>query len=142
MEGRRPDASESQLVERARGGDVAAYEALVRRYQELAFRVAYVVTGSVVEAEDATQDGFVWAYYALGRFRRDAPLRPWLLRIVAYAARNRRSSASRRPTVELALVESVPRMIRPNRPRPRPAQPSSAMNSWRRCMPCGTRTGP
>ncbi len=56
MEGRRLDESESQLVERAQGGDVAAYEALVRHYQELAFRVAYVLTGSAVEAEDATQD--------------------------------------------------------------------------------------
>ena len=56
MEGRRRDESWSPLVECAQGGDVVAYEALVRRFQELAFRVAYVLTGSAVEVEDATQD--------------------------------------------------------------------------------------
>jgi RNA polymerase sigma factor (sigma-70 family) len=84
------------LVERARNGDVNAYEALVQQYQELAFRVAYQVTGDAADAEDAAQEAFVNAYYALGRFRAGAPFRPWLLRIVANEARNRRTSAHRR----------------------------------------------
>ncbi len=104
MEGRPLDESESRLVERAQRGEVDAYEAIVRRYQELAFRVAYLITGSAAEAEEAAQEGFVRAYYALGRFRRQAPLRPWLLRIVANAARNRRAASARRPTVPLALA--------------------------------------
>ena len=104
VEGRPLDESESRLVERAQRGEVDAYEAIVRRYQELAFRVAYLITGSAAEAEEAAQEGFVRAYYALGRFRREAPLRPWLLRIVANAARNRRAASARRPTVPLALA--------------------------------------
>jgi RNA polymerase sigma-70 factor (ECF subfamily) len=90
---------EAALVEQARQGDVNAYEALVLRYQELAFRVAYQVTGNAADAEDAAQEAFVNAYYALGRFRVGAPFRPWLLRIVANEARNRRSSASRRASL-------------------------------------------
>ena len=74
MEGRPLDETESALVERARQGDVAAYEELVRRYQALAFRLAYTILGSVEDAEDATQEGFVRAYHALPRFRRGAPL--------------------------------------------------------------------
>lgn len=92
------------LIERARGGEAAAYEVLVRRYGALAFRVAYLVTGSAAEAEDAAQEGFVRAYYALPRFRRDAPFRPWLMRIVANAARNRRAAAIRRPTLSLEIA--------------------------------------
>jgi RNA polymerase sigma factor (sigma-70 family) len=93
------------LVERARNGDVNAYETLVQHYQELAFRVAYQVTGDAADAEDAAQEAFVNAYYALGRFRSGAPFKPWLCRIVANEARNRRASAQRRTVLaQRALV--------------------------------------
>ncbi len=103
MEGRPLDDTESGLVERARRGDVRAFEEIVRRYQDVAFRLAYTILGSPEEAEDAAQEGFVRAYHALDRFRLDAPLRPWLLTIVANAARTRRASAARRPTLTLHL---------------------------------------
>jgi RNA polymerase sigma-70 factor, ECF subfamily len=103
VEGRPLD--DTALVERARNGDVNAYEALVQQYQELAFRVAFQVTGNAADAEDAAQEAFVNAYYAFGRFRAGAPFRPWLLRIVANEARNRRTSAHRRTAlVERALA--------------------------------------
>lgn len=103
MEGRPLD--DTALVERARNGDVNAYEALVQHYQELAFRVAYQVTGNAADAEDAAQEAFVNAYYALRRFRSGAPFKPWLCRIVANEARNRRTSAQRRIVLaERALV--------------------------------------
>jgi RNA polymerase sigma-70 factor (ECF subfamily) len=92
---------EEGLIERTKRGDVDAYEALVHAYQGLAFRTAYLITGSVGDAEEAAQDGFVKAFRAIRRFRRGEPFRPWLLRIVANEARNRRRSAGRR--VQLAL---------------------------------------
>jgi RNA polymerase sigma-70 factor, ECF subfamily len=58
-------------------------------------RTAYIVAPEA-DAADAVQDGFLKAYAALPRFRVDAPFRPWLLRIVANEARNRRRSADRR----------------------------------------------
>ena len=73
---------------------------LVRTHQDVAFRTAWLVTGSAAEAEDAAQDAFVKAWKALPRFRRGAPFRPWLLAIVANEARNRRRSAGRRAAVE------------------------------------------
>ena len=91
-------------MERARRGDQDAYGDLVTRYQALAARVAYVITANASEAEDVTQDAFVKAYYALDRFREGAPFRPWLLRIVANEAKNRKAAASRRPTVELTVA--------------------------------------
>lgn len=78
-----------------------AYGELVTRYQGLAERTAYVITRDAAVAEDAAQEAFIKAYYALGRFRSGAPFRPWLLRIVANEAINRRNAAARRPTVDL-----------------------------------------
>jgi len=78
-------------------------------HQGIAFRTAYLLSGSAADAEEAAQDGFVKAYRALGRFRRGAPLRPWLLRIVANEARNRRRSALRRERLALRVaVEDRP----------------------------------
>jgi RNA polymerase sigma factor (sigma-70 family) len=93
--------TEAELVERAKRGDQDAYGELVHAYQGIAFRTAYLLTGSAADAEDAAQDAFVKAFYALGRFRRGAELRPWLLRIVANEARNRRRSAGRRANLAL-----------------------------------------
>jgi RNA polymerase sigma-70 factor (ECF subfamily) len=93
--------TEEELVERARRGDGAAFALLVRDHQEIAFRTAYLITRNAADAEDAAQAGFVKAFRALGRFRRGAPLRPWLLQIVANEARNRRRSAGRRDALAL-----------------------------------------
>jgi RNA polymerase sigma factor (sigma-70 family) len=90
------DPGEALLVERARHGDAAAFGELVTIHQAAAFRVAYVLTGSTAEAEDAAQEGFVKAYLALDRFRAGAPFRPWLLAIVGNEARNRRRARGRR----------------------------------------------
>ncbi|MGH2817167.1 MAG: RNA polymerase sigma factor [Actinomycetota bacterium] len=107
MEGRPLD--ELELVERAKKGDTDAYEVLVRTYQGVAQRTAYVITGDAGDAEDAAQSAFIKAYYALGRFRSDAPFRPWLLKIVANEALNRRRSAGRREGLRLRLEEDRPR---------------------------------
>src|SRR5262249_61088051 len=88
--------TERQRIARAKRGDAAAYEELVRMYQGIAFRTAWLVAGNAADAEEATQDAFVKAYRALWRFRGGAPFKPWLLRIVTNEARNRRRSAARR----------------------------------------------
>jgi len=106
VEGRPLDQEEVQLVERARGGDVRAYESLVRRYQQLAYRTACLITGSAADAEDATQEGLVKAWHALDRFRSDAPFRPWLLTIVANEARNRRRSGRRQDDLAMRVAEA------------------------------------
>ena len=103
MEGRPED--DAELFVRAQRGSIDAYEEIVQRYQQLAFRTAYVITGSAAEAEDAAQDAFVKAYRALSSFRAGAEPRPWLLRIVANEARNRVRSAGRRQRLELRLAE-------------------------------------
>jgi RNA polymerase sigma factor (sigma-70 family) len=104
----RPPAADSELVARAKRGDVQAYEQIMREHQGIAFRTAYLVTGNAADAEDATQEAFFKAYRALGRFRTGAPFRPWLLEIVANEARNRRRSAGRRAAVDLRVATEAP----------------------------------
>ncbi len=92
---------EADLIERARRGDVSAFEALVRAHQEIAFRTAWIASGGADDAEDAAQEGLMKAFAALPRLRPDAPFRPWLLTIVANEARYRRRSATRRQALAL-----------------------------------------
>jgi RNA polymerase sigma-70 factor (ECF subfamily) len=99
---------DAELVDLATDGDVSAYEELVSRYQGIAHRVAWLVVRQAGEAEDAVQEAFVKAYYALPRFRPGAPFRPWLLRIVANEARNRARSAKRREGLVLRAVAADP----------------------------------
>ena len=100
-------AVEALLVRHALGGDPEAYGGLVAMHQSAAFRVAYVLLGDAAEAEDAAQEGFVKAYLALRRFRVGEPFRPWLLRIVGNAARNRRRARSRRDGVLDRAIAAV-----------------------------------
>jgi RNA polymerase sigma-70 factor (ECF subfamily) len=96
---------EQKLVDRAKRGELDAYEEIVRAHQAIAFRTAWVITGSAADAEEAAQDAFVKAHAALPRFRRGAPFRPWLLTIVANEARNRARAAGRRERLALRARE-------------------------------------
>jgi RNA polymerase sigma factor (sigma-70 family) len=102
--GDRPLAEDDRVAQ-AKQGDTRAYGTLVEEHQMIAFRTAYLITGSTADAEDAVQEAFVKAYRALGRFRHGAPFRPWLLSIVANEARNRRRSAGRRERLALRAAE-------------------------------------
>jgi RNA polymerase sigma factor (sigma-70 family) len=108
---------DAELIARARTGDVAAYEAIVRRYQGVALRTAHLICPET-DADDAVQEAFIKAFDALPRFRDGAPLRPWLLRIVANEARNRRRSAGRRHGLALRAADAA----EPGRAVPGPEQ--------------------
>ncbi len=118
------------MIARAQRGDSAAYEEIVQRYQQVAFRTAYVITGTSADAEDAAQEAFVKAYRALYRFRLGSDLRPWLLRIVANEARNRIRSSGRRHQLELRLAEG----FRPGDAAPSPEAVAIAADERRRLL--------
>ena len=99
---------EAELVSRARAGDASAFAELVHMHQTVAFRTAYLITGTAADAEEAAADAFLKAYRALGRFRMGRPFRPWLLAIVANEARNRRRAAGRRQALELRAAQLRP----------------------------------
>jgi RNA polymerase sigma factor (sigma-70 family) len=87
---------DTQAIERAAGGDAASFGLLVERYQEVAFRAAYLILRDAGAAEDVAQDAFVRAYQRLHTFRRGEPFRPWLLRIVTNLALNEVRARTRR----------------------------------------------
>jgi RNA polymerase sigma-70 factor (ECF subfamily) len=80
--------SDARCVERARWGDAAAFEVLVRRYFRAAYAVALAVVGNRFDAEDVCQDAFLRAAARLDECRDGAKFAPWLLRIVRNAALN------------------------------------------------------
>ena len=80
-----------------------AYASLLRLHEDAARRLALVLCGAA-DADEAAQDAFVKAWYGLDRFRDGSPFRPWLLRIVANEARNRRRASGRRSGHELRFA--------------------------------------
>jgi RNA polymerase sigma-70 factor (ECF subfamily) len=93
---------DSNLVRRARGGDLAAFSELVERHRAVVYRVAARMVGSD-DAEDVTQEAFLRAFHRLDRFRGDAPFLSWLLRIAHNAALDTLGRRQRdpRPSEEL-----------------------------------------
>ena len=78
----RPDQnSEETLIARASKGDLEAFNHLVLTYQDMAFHHAWAMLNDRSLAEDVTQESFIKAFQAIGRFR-GGSFRAWLLRIV------------------------------------------------------------
>jgi RNA polymerase sigma-70 factor, ECF subfamily len=86
------------LVDRARRGDVAAFEQLVRQHRDRAYGVALRICRDRDDADDVTQDAIVRAWRALPDFRGDARFSTWLYRIVTNLALNRVTRARERPS--------------------------------------------
>lgn len=93
------DLDDAHLVARARSGQVDAFEELVRRHRERAYRVALRMLRDAREAEDATQDALLQAWRSLERFRGDSTFGTWLYRIVVNRCLN--VLRARKPTAEL-----------------------------------------
>jgi RNA polymerase sigma-70 factor (ECF subfamily) len=98
---------EAALIASAIAGDGDAYGRLVRRYERVSYRVAAAVAGSAADGEEAVQNAYVKAHRSLPRFRRGAPFRPWLLRIVVNEARNVRRSELRHRRLAVRAAEVV-----------------------------------
>ena len=77
------DASDAELVSRARTGDDRAFEELVRRYRNDVYGLSYHFLRNREEAWDVSQEVFIKAYRSLAYFRGEAGFKTWLLRIAA-----------------------------------------------------------
>ena len=74
-------ADDLTLVKRAQDGDAAAYDVLVRKYQQRIYATLYNMTSNHEDASDLTQDTFIKAYQALKSFKGDAGFYTWVYRI-------------------------------------------------------------
>lgn len=70
------------LVERAKRGDVEAFEQLIGQYEKKVYNLAYRLTGRHEDASDIAQEAFLRAYSSLPDFRGDSSFATWLFRIV------------------------------------------------------------
>src|SRR5499425_1426831 len=81
-----PVSDEMALVQAAKGGDVAAFEELVRRYDRNVFRIAQHITQNHEDAEDVVQDAFLKAFQNLQNFQEQSKFYTWLVRIAVNEA--------------------------------------------------------
>ena len=87
--------TDSELVERSRDGDGAAFGELVVRHGSAVYQAALAVLGSPAEAEDVAQEALVQAFRRLADFRGDASFKTWVVTIGWRQALNRRRSILR-----------------------------------------------
>jgi RNA polymerase sigma-70 factor (ECF subfamily) len=95
------------LVQRARRGDAAAFEALVRRHYRAAYAVALSLLGNAMDAEDVCHDAFLKGLQRLEELRSPERFAGWLLQITRNAAKNFRAGRRVRAAAPLDTV-SVP----------------------------------
>lgn len=93
------DRDDAEVIRAVLAGDVDRYAELVDRYQQRALRLAFSFLGNYEDARDVSQDAFVSAYRALGRFRGGARFSTWLYRIVVNRCKDVWKSRARRPVV-------------------------------------------
>ena len=100
-----PVSDELALVQAAKGGDVGAFEELVRRYDRNVFRIAQHITQNREDAEDVVQDAFLKAYRNLDQFQGQSKFYTWLVRIAVNEALMK--LRRRRPERMVSLDEDV-----------------------------------
>jgi RNA polymerase sigma-70 factor (TIGR02960 family) len=98
----------TELIDRARGGDETAFQQLVDPYQRELHVHCYRILGSVADAEDAMQETLLTAWRGLGQFEGRASVRTWMYRIATTRCLNILRAASRRPPMNLSLDVEPP----------------------------------
>ena len=96
------DPVEADLLRKARGGNLFAFEEIVKRYQRRVYAVARRIVRRHEVADDVTQEAFLRAHQSLASFDATRPFGPWICRIAANLAINHVRSAEAR---EQALPE-------------------------------------
>ena len=100
-EAQKRGAESAELVARAKGGDQAAFDELVRKYRARVYSLALHLTGQASDADDITQDAFLKAYHKLPEFEGRSEFFTWIYRITLHRALNAKRDRSRRRTVPI-----------------------------------------
>jgi RNA polymerase sigma-70 factor, ECF subfamily len=83
MQGNEQAIEDRELIGRAQGGEMAAFESLVERHRDRVFGLALRMTRSEADAAEITQETFLSAFQHLGEFRAEAAFGSWVHRIAA-----------------------------------------------------------
>src|SRR6476620_1881357 len=98
---------EQQQIEAAQRGNLGAFNDLVTAYESRVYNLCYRMLGQADAAADATQDTFLSAYQAIGRFR-GGSFKAWVLRIASNACYDQLRRRQRRPTQSLDAMMDDP----------------------------------
>jgi RNA polymerase sigma-70 factor (ECF subfamily) len=105
---------ETQIIQAAQKGDLAAFNRLVMAYQGMAYNVAYRIVGDADAAADACQEAFLSAFKGIKKFR-GGSFKSWMLRIVTNACYDQLRYKGRRPADSLEAVtensDNSPKLI-------------------------------
>lgn len=102
------DPSEADLLAKARGGNLFAFEEIVKRYQRRVYGAALRIVRRHEVADDVAQEAFIRAHAALHTFDLARPFGPWICRIAANLAINHvRSRQAREETLPDAHLETA-----------------------------------
>ncbi|HET7482409.1 MAG TPA: sigma-70 family RNA polymerase sigma factor [Actinomycetota bacterium] len=102
------DEPDPAIVAAARGGDLAAFEELVRRYQADVWRFTFHLLHDPSLADDATQDAFVRTFRHIRRFKGTSKFSTWLFSIARNAAIDELRRAHRRDRIEKKIAGERP----------------------------------
>ncbi len=98
---------DAELVKRVQAGDTAAFDILVQKYQHKVVNLVGRFVSDQTECYDITQDAFIKAYRAIGKFRGDSQFYTWLYRIAANTAKNYLASRARKSPAYSVDVEDA-----------------------------------
>ncbi|HKQ62471.1 MAG TPA: sigma-70 family RNA polymerase sigma factor [Candidatus Polarisedimenticolaceae bacterium] len=98
------DPEGAMLVREILSGSTTAFEALMRRYRRLVYRIAFGLTHDVDTAMEITQETFLKVHERLRDWRGDGDVKNWIARIAANEALNFKRSVRRREAGELLLA--------------------------------------
>ena len=102
------EPSDHDLVARVRKGEAAAFEKLMRRYNQRIFRSARSILRDEAEAEDVVQETFVRAFRHLEDFEERASVGTWLTRIAVNEALSRLRRSQRFGSLDSEMNEKEP----------------------------------
>ncbi|MBN1594821.1 sigma-70 family RNA polymerase sigma factor [candidate division FCPU426 bacterium] len=100
-------AADKELIRRTLGGEKAAFDALITRYRDRIYSLAYHMLANVEEAEDIAQEVFVRAYKNLVQFRQESGFYTWLYRIAVNIVYTQAKKNSRRRTLYQAAFREM-----------------------------------
>jgi RNA polymerase sigma-70 factor (ECF subfamily) len=103
------DATEADLLAGAQGGNLFAFDEIVRRYQRRVYSTAMRIVRRHDLADDVTQEAFLRAHRALASYDRGRPFGPWICRIAANLAINHvRSPEAREEALDEGAIGREP----------------------------------
>jgi len=104
VEQRRED---DELVRRLRAGEEAAYEALLARFRQPVYNLAFRLASNPGDASDVVQEVFLKVFRNVGHFRRQSSLKTWIYRITVNEAHNQRRWFFRHRSREVGLDDET-----------------------------------